>query len=94
MRRGKINEELRHLSSIFLFIYQASLMTQWVKNPPAEDTGDAGSILRRKWQLTPVFLPEKSHGQRSLAGYGAKGRKELDMTGWLNIQHVISIPKK
>jgi len=23
---------------------------------------------RRKWQLTPVFLPEKSHGQRSLAG--------------------------
>ena len=24
---------------------------------------------RRKWQLTPVFLPGKSHGQRSLAGY-------------------------
>ena len=24
---------------------------------------------RRKWQLTPVFLPEESHGQRSLAGY-------------------------
>ncbi|CAI9156528.1 unnamed protein product [Rangifer tarandus platyrhynchus] len=24
---------------------------------------------RRKWQLTPVILPEKSHGQRSLAGY-------------------------
>ena len=23
---------------------------------------------RRKWQLTPVFLPEKSHGQRSLVG--------------------------
>ena len=23
---------------------------------------------RRKWQPTPVFLPEKSHGQRSLAG--------------------------
>ena len=25
---------------------------------------------RRKWQPTPVFLPEESHGQRSLAGYG------------------------
>ena len=25
--------------------------------------------LRRKWQPTPVFLPEKSHGQRSLVGY-------------------------
>ena len=24
---------------------------------------------RRKWQSTPVFLPKKSHGQRSLAGY-------------------------
>ena len=24
---------------------------------------------RRKWQSTPVFLPGKSHGQRSLAGY-------------------------
>ena len=23
----------------------------------------------RKWQLTPVFLSEKSHGQRSLVGY-------------------------
>ena len=23
---------------------------------------------RRKWQSTPVFLPGKSHGQRSLAG--------------------------
>ena len=25
---------------------------------------------RRKWQTTSVFLPGKSHGQRSLAGYG------------------------
>ena len=26
---------------------------------------------RRKWQPTPVFLPGKSNGQRSLAGYGS-----------------------
>ena len=26
---------------------------------------------RRKWQPTPVFLPEKSLGQRSLAGYSS-----------------------
>ena len=50
----------------------------------AQGTGDAGLTLRRKWQFTPVFLPEKSHGQRSLAGYGPKGGKELDMTEWLN----------
>ena len=35
---------------------------------------------RRKWQSTPVFLPRKSHGWRSLAGYSPWGHKELDMT--------------
>jgi len=30
---------------------------------------------RRKWQLTLVFLPGKSHGQRSLAGYSPCGHK-------------------
>ena len=35
---------------------------------------------RRKWQPTPVFLPGKFHGQRSLAGYSPWGRKESDTT--------------
>ena len=35
---------------------------------------------RRKWQPTPVFLPEKPHGQKSLAGYSPKDLKELDRT--------------
>ena len=39
---------------------------------------------RREWQPTPVFLPGKSHGQRSLAGYSPWGRKESDMTERLN----------
>ena len=45
----------------------------------AGDTGDMSSIpgsgkipWRRKWEPTPVFLPEKSHGQRSLAGHSPK----------------------
>ena len=33
---------------------------------------------RRKWEPTPVFLPEKFHGQRSLASYGPWGHKESD----------------
>ena len=28
---------------------------------------------RRKWQPTPLFLPGKSHGQRSLVGYSPYG---------------------
>ena len=31
---------------------------------------------RRKWQPTPVFLPGKFHGQRSLAGYSPWSHKE------------------
>ena len=33
-----------------------------------------------KWQPSPVFLPEKSHGQRSLAGYSPWGHKKSDIT--------------
>ena len=39
---------------------------------------------RSKWQPTPVFLPGKSHGQRSQAFYSQWGCKELDMTERLN----------
>ena len=36
---------------------------------------------RRKWQIpTPVFLPGKFHGQRSLAGSSPWGHKESDTT--------------
>ena len=35
---------------------------------------------RRKRQPTPVFLLEKSHRRRSLAGYSPWGLKESDMT--------------
>ena len=34
-------------------------------------------LCRRKWQPTPVFLPGKSHGQRSLVGYSPWSQKSL-----------------
>ena len=37
-------------------------------------------LWRRKWQPTPVFLPEESHGWKSLVGYSPLGRKESDTT--------------
>ena len=43
-------------------IMQETQVRSWVGKIPC----------RRKWQPTPVFLPGKSHGQRSLVG------KELD----------------
>ena len=35
---------------------------------------------RRQWHPTPVLLPGKSHGQRSLVGCSPWGHKELDTT--------------
>ena len=35
---------------------------------------------RRQWQPTPVLLPGKSHGRRTLVGCHLWGRKESDMT--------------
>ena len=42
---------------------------------------------RRKQQPIPVFLPGKSHGQRSLEGYSPWGHKESDMTEQLSTQY-------
>ena len=51
-----------------------------LKNPPA-NSGDMDLIpWWRAWQPTPVFLPGKSHGLRSLAGYSPWGCKESDTT--------------
>jgi len=50
----------------------------------AGDTGDAGSNPgsgRSPGDLpTPVFLPEKSHRQRSLVGYSPKSNKKSHTT--------------
>ena len=42
----------------------------WVKKTPC----------RRAWQLTAVFLPRESHGQKSLVGCRLWGLTESDTT--------------
>ena len=42
---------------------------------------------------TPVFLPEESHGLRSLVGYGPWSCKELDTTEQLSTAQDIGIPE-
>ena len=54
-----------------------------VKNLPAkqemwvQSMGCKEDPWRRKWQPTPIFLPGKSHGWRSLAGYSSWGHKRV-----------------
>ena len=45
---------------------------------------------RRQWHPTPVLLPGKSHGQRSLVGCSPWGHKESDMTEQLHFQFSLS----
>ena len=47
--------------------------------------------LEKKWQPTPVLLPGKSHGRRSLVGYSPWGRKEVDTTEWLHFHFWLTI---
>ena len=42
------------------------------------------SYRRRQWHPTPVLLPGKSHGWRSLVGCSPWGREESDTTERLN----------
>ena len=47
-------------------------------------------LRRRQWHPTPVLLPEKPHGQRSLVGCSPWGRTELDITERLHFHFSLS----
>ena len=49
-----------------------------------------GFVQRRQWHPTPVLLPGKSHGQRSLVGCSPWGRKESDTTERLHFHFSLS----
>ena len=51
------------------------------------------SSWRRRWQPTPVLLPGKSHGQRSLVGCSPWGHEELDTTERLHF-HFYTLEKE
>ena len=49
-----------------------------------------GLSWRRKWQPTPVFLPGRSHGRRSLVGYCLWGCEESDTSERLHFDFSLS----
>ena len=48
------------------------------------------AIRRRQWHPTPVLLPGKSHGRRSLVGCNPWGRWGSDTTEWLHFHFSLS----
>ena len=79
-------QKINRWGKVLFGISQVALV---VKNPPANagDRRNASLIpelerfpWRRAWQPTPIFLPGKSHEQRSLVGYGPQDRQQSDLT--------------
>ena len=65
--------------------YSSIRLPRWHFLCQCRDAGDSSLIpwvgtipWRKKWQSTPVLLPGKSHGRRSLVAHSPWGRKELD----------------
>ena len=64
----------RFSQSTYVCLYIYIQASQWLSGKestcqcrrPRFDSWGGKTIWRRKWQSTPVFLPVKSHGQRSL----------------------------
>ena len=86
------------LHNIKVFSNESALHTRWLKywsfsfsiSPSNEYSGLISFNRRRKWQSTPVLLPGKSHGQRSLIGYSPWGHRESDKTERLHVPLILT----
>ena len=89
--RHKILEKIKFFEKFTEVIFcvcvcvclRTSLVAQTVKRLSTKRETRVRSLgredhWRRKWQSTPVLLPGKSQGQRSLVGYSPWGCKESD----------------
>ena len=87
------------LQTVILKVWQCMLFEVWqcmLGTQPAVLHTDTCSVnlgfyfnvcplpRRRQWQPTPVLLPWKSHGWRSLVGYSPWGREKSDTTEQLH----------
>ena len=55
--------------------YKRHKLDPWVRKIP----------FKKPWQLTPVFLPGESHGQKSRAAYSLWDHRESDTTDRLTL---------
>ena len=74
-----IQEQKSFVVSFLLFVVLTALVPEELKD---DLTMFQNATRRRQCQPTPVLLPGKSHGLRSLVGYSPWGNEESDTTEW------------
>ena len=67
-------------SHLFIFVFIVHYSRRWVIKDFAAIYVRVFYLWRRQWHPTPVLLPGKSHGRRSLVGCPLWGRTESDTT--------------
>ena len=83
----------KSLSSISQDIVLITSNYKLSREEPVELYDNNIGYQRRQWHPTPVLLPGKSHGRRSLVGCSPWGRKELDTTERLHF-HFYALEKE
>ena len=85
---SKWESNLRGREFEFFFFRDYLLNTYYMLGTALDTMYWAGQ--RRQWHPTPVLLPGKSHGRRSLVGCSPWGREELGMTERLHFHFSLS----
>ena len=69
---------------------ESHISSTWIKSKAIELNNSRDTIQRRQWHPTPVLLPGKSHGGRSLVGCSPWGHYQSDMTERLHFDFSLS----
>ena len=72
--------ERTHMVTLCQFCYCQGSTGQGNRSQIKSEILPLAICRRRQWQPTPVLLPGKFHGQRSLVGCSPWGHEELDTT--------------
>ena len=90
---GRINPRKntpRHTVITLIKIKDRNKILKATREKQVTYKGTPIKVLADQWQPTPVLLPGKSHGQRSLVGYSPWGCKESDTIEGLHLHFSLS----
>ena len=81
-----------YMADHVIWLPRLTLLDFWTlsQNRTHSFVGDLVYFRRRHWRPTPVLLPGKSHGQRSLVGCSPWDRQESDTTEQLHFHFSLS----